>query len=124
MLLDGDDLTKPAARDRVQRLFRKTELIDLSRRALAFRPVFADTGDKAGDTFEWVDKNAKTAYVAIFNYSKTNSVSKSIDFKRLGLSPSQEWRVHNLWTGENSRAVGAMRANLGPTDCLLVRLRR
>lgn len=51
MMIQGDDLTKPEARERVERLFSNPEILSLARRTPGFWPVDGATGTKGGDAF-------------------------------------------------------------------------
>ncbi|HWD37351.1 MAG TPA: hypothetical protein VG944_00760 [Fimbriimonas sp.] len=120
MLLGGDAMTKPEARDRVKRLFSNEEIMKLARRSIAFEPVNGDTGSKAGDLFEWAD--GKIAYVAAFNYDKVSTKTLSISLSRLGLKGT--WQVHDLWSKADSSCSGSLAIKLAPMDCALLRLTR
>jgi len=122
MMLEGDDLTSPAARERVMSIYSNRALLDLARRAPAFRPVFGDTATKAGDAFVWVEPGGKSAYVAVFNYDKAQPLSKSLSLSRLGLTGGARWTVHNLWTGAERQIDGELNLQIAPTDCSIVRL--
>ncbi|MGV3614761.1 MAG: alpha-galactosidase [Fimbriimonas sp.] len=122
MMLDGDDFTDPKAVERVKRLFANREALDLARKAISFRPIDGDTGSKAGDGFVHVEPNGKTAYVAVFNFSKTDVKAKTVALSRLGLSGS--WTVRDMWTGTTRTVDREVTFSLPPMECALVRLTR
>jgi hypothetical protein len=119
MMIQGDDLTKPAARDRVKRLFENREILDLARRTPGFHPIDGDTATKAADAFVWVD--GKTAYVAAFNYDKTRMKTRAVHLARLGLSDGR-WQAHDMWSGVDRSIEDQLDLRLAPMDCALVRL--
>jgi hypothetical protein len=121
MLLEGDDLTNPKARERARRLFGNRALLDLARLAVSFRPVDGDSGSRAGESFVHI-QDKDTAYVAVFNYDREKPLRKTIPLARLGLTG--EWSVHDLWTGREHRVKDAMSFELPVRDCVLVRLAR
>jgi hypothetical protein len=123
MLLQGDDLTKPEARARTKQFFTNEDVLTLARRGLSFRPVNGDTATKGGDAFTFVERDGKTAYLALFNFEKA-AATKSISLARAGLDPRATWSVRELWTGAERQATGSLEAQLAPMDCTLVRLER
>ncbi|MDR3691269.1 MAG: hypothetical protein P4L46_17955, partial [Fimbriimonas sp.] len=84
MMIEGDTLTDPQARARVLNIFSNRSALDLARRTPQFRPVFGDTGDKAGDAFIYRDRDG-IAYLAAFNYNKSASKTLDLSLARLGL---------------------------------------
>lgn len=122
MMIEGDDLTKPAARDRVLKLFSNKEALELARKTPAFRPVDGDTWDHAGSAFIY-QENAKTAYVALFNFSKTDSAERRITLSRLGLTAG-EWTTRDLLSGKKETISHELNATLAPMDCALIRITR
>lgn len=123
MILQGDDLTKPEARERVKKIFSNNDVLALARRGLAFRPVNGDTATKGGEAFTFVEPGGKVAYLALFNFDKAPA-SKSVSLGRAGLDPRAAWTVRDLWTGGEKQASGTLEATLAAMDCLLVRLER
>lgn len=121
MFLNGDNLSQPEARKRVEKLFLNPDIMALAKKGLSFRPVNGDTGSKAGDRFYWKE-NEKTAYIAIFNFEK-KTTNKEVSFSRIGL-PSKGWTVKNLWTGSESKISDKIEVSLGSTECRLYRLKR
>jgi len=121
MMLLGDDMTKPEARERVLKIYSNRALLEVARKAVSFRPIWGNTGTKAGDSFVW-QESGKSVYVAIFNYGKTESLAKSIPLARLGLSGT--WKTRELWTNAESEVRDALKLEIAPMDCAIVRLTR
>ncbi|HEY0866212.1 MAG TPA: hypothetical protein VGE01_02470, partial [Fimbriimonas sp.] len=96
--------------------------LELAKKAPQFRPVRGDTEEKAGDAFLYREPDG-TAYVAAFNFSKTDAAVRVLPMKRLGL-PAGRWKLRDLWTGEERSVEGDLELRLPPTDCALVRLTR
>lgn len=119
MMIVGDDLTKPEARARVAATFGNQEMLDLAKQTPHFWPVSGTTGSKAGDTFVWRGKDA--TYVALFNFSKTETRAASVPFSRLGITG--HFRLHDLWTKRDGEVETILTANVPPMDCALFRLR-
>ncbi len=122
MMIEGDDLTNPKARERVLQIFSNKEALELAKKTPAFRPVFGDTEERAGDAFIYSqDKN--TVYVALFNFSKTDKKPMSIPFGRLDIG-KDKWQAYELWTKKTSTATEAIQTALAPMDCAVIRLTR
>jgi len=122
MMIEGDDLTNPKARDRVEKLFSNKDVLQLASRAPSFRPVRGDTNDAAGDAYIH-HLNPDEAYVALFNFSKKDMKRTSIPLLRLDL-PEGKWQARELWTGRTFVVSGSLAAELLPMDCALLQLTR
>lgn len=122
MMIEGDALTDPSAEARVREIFSNRLALDLARKAPQFRPVFGDTGDKAGNAFIYRDRDG-SAYLAAFNYDKTKSKTLDFPLDRLGL-PDGTYVATDLWHGGQSRFSETVRLVLAPMDCALIRLTR
>lgn len=120
MLFSGDDLTKPEARARVEKLFTNREVIDLAKKGLAFRPIDGHTATTAGDQFVWIDSKGRNGYLAIFNYGKTDK-DVQVGFVRAGFGTGT-WNLFELWTGEKSRVQGELSVSLPPMTCRLYKV--
>ncbi len=118
MLVEGDDLTKPEARERVKAIFSKKALLDLARKSIAFRPVEGATGDKAGSLFYHVD--GSVVYLAAFNYDKEQSVNRDVLLSRMGLQG--KWTATDLWSGSRAPVGDRVSFKLSAMDCGLVKL--
>lgn len=121
MMIEGDNLTDPAARERVKKIFSNKAALDLAAKTPAFLPVRGDTGDKAGDLFLYRESR-DVAYVAAFNFDKKQTKHDSASLSRLGLTG--DWNGEDLWTGRKEKFSGNVEVTLAPTDCALIRLVR
>ena len=124
MLLNGDNLTDTAAKERVRALFTKPAIIALAKKGRTFRPVEGNTGSAAADTFTLYDPDEKVLYAAVFNFDGKTPADKTLDFARLGLRSAVRFRVHNLWTGQDSFAQDTLSLHLEPAACVLLRFKR
>ena len=122
MMIEGDDLTNPAARERVLKIFSNREALELAQTTPQFRPVRGDTGDKAGNAFI-CEKSDDVAYVAAFNFDKANAKKLSLNLNRLGLATGK-WTAYDIWTKESRSVSTDLEISLPPTDCVLWRLTR
>ncbi len=122
MMIEGDALTDPAAEARVLEIFSNRLALDLARRTPQFRPIFGDTGDKAGNAFIYHDRDG-IAYLAAFNYNKSAEKTLDLSLDRLGLADGT-YAATDLWQGGETRITGSIHLVLAPTDCALIRLTR
>ena len=121
MMIEGDDLTNPKARERVLSIFSNKAALALASKAPSFWPVRGDTADKAGDLF--IHRQTKdVVYVAAFNFSKTIPRRETERLHRLNLTG--EWESEDLWTRKKARVAGQLDLTIPPTDCALLRLTR
>ncbi|OJU65680.1 MAG: hypothetical protein BGO01_01855 [Armatimonadetes bacterium 55-13] len=123
MMMEGDDLTKPEARKRVLEIYSNLDVLSLAKQAVTFRPVFGDTATKGGDAFVYLEPNGKTAYVALFNFSKDKSVDREVTAERLGF-PTGQWSGIDLWSKKTVDATHGIQFKLAPMDCALFKLTR
>jgi alpha-galactosidase len=124
MLLNGDDLTDAAARERVRALFTRPEVIALARKGRTFRPVDGDTGSASTDTFTLYAPEEKALYVAVFNFDGGRAKTKALAFPRLGLDPAARYRFRDLWTGQEGVIRGGYTVSLASAACALLRFKR
>jgi len=122
MMIEGDALTNPPAEARVLKIFSNRAALDLARKTPQFRPIFGDTGEKAGDAFIFHDRDG-TAYVAAFNYDKSHNKMLDLPFDRLGLE-ADSYTETDLWAGGDQEVSGSIHLDLSPTDCALIKLTR
>ncbi len=120
--IDGDNLKDSQGRARVKQVFSHPEVLDLARKAISFRPVNADTGNRAGTLFQWLDTRSGDCYLAVFNVEKSAQRVVYVPPSRIGLRADGRWEVHDLWTGENSGFAGTLALILPPKTCRLIRL--
>lgn len=121
MMIEGDDLTNPAARARVLKIFSNKAALALAAKTPSFLPVRGNTGDKAGDLFVY-RQDRDTVYLAAFNFDKAVAKQDTVTLDRLGLAG--EWNGEDLWTGKKERLAGSVTFAMPPTDCSLMRLTR
>jgi len=122
MMIEGDDLTKPAAHQRVLEMFSNKSALALAETTPRFRPVHGNTGDKAGDTFVYEDR-AGNYVVAAFNFDKKLTRTTKLAFKELGI-PTGHWVADDMWSGKQWKVRNELDLRLPPTDCALIRLTR
>lgn len=120
VLLDSDNVNDPKAQEYMTALYNNTDVLDLALKGKAFMPLEGNTNANAADTF--VLKDGNDYYLAVFNYSSSASVNKTVDLARAGLDPAVTYTVKDLWTGETSTATGSWTAALGAADSRLVKL--
>jgi len=122
MMIEGDALTDPRAEARVLEIFSNRAALDLARRTPQFRPVFGDTGDRAGNAYIFRDRDG-TAYLAAFNFDKSANKTLDLSLDRLGL-PDGTYLATDLWEGSQTHISETIHLVLAPTDCALIRLTR
>ncbi|MBS1703820.1 MAG: alpha-galactosidase [Armatimonadetes bacterium] len=122
MMIEGDNLTDPAAIARVRTIFGNKEAIRLAAKTPQFRPVYGNMGEGSGDHFVWIE-SPNSAYIALFNFDRKNPATKTIDFARCGLGTGK-WNLHDLWTGKDTVASGKLDLELASRDCALIHLTR
>ncbi|HYY69204.1 MAG TPA: hypothetical protein VE734_05685 [Terriglobales bacterium] len=92
-------------KQRALELLAHDSVLGVARRGKTFRPVEANTGDRAADTF--VLREGSAFYVAIFNYRLT-SETKTVDLARVGASPRQKCHITELWSGTALTVQGTL----------------
>ncbi len=117
MLLQGDNLTNPAARERVKAVFGNRSLLELAKSSPAFRPVSGSGGDKGGDLF--IHRSGSTFYIAAFNFSRTAFKEVSLPLARVGVKG--RWEAVDLWSGRRQIVNGSFSARLGPMESTVYR---
>jgi len=122
MMIEGDRLTDPQAEARVLDIFSNRAALDLARRTPQFRPVFGDTGERAGNAFIYRDRDGIT-YLAAFNFDTSAEKTLDLALDRLGL-PDGAYVATDLWEGSQTPISESIHLVLAPTDCALIRLTR
>lgn len=96
-----------AERARVVRFAANGDLTEVGRLGRTFRPVegtFANqttlfsTNDVATDN-EFILDTPEAFYYVVFNFDKSNTLEKAVDYDRLGISKEEFVNVKELWTG-------------------------
>jgi hypothetical protein len=121
VLLDSDDLMDARTQERAKELLTNKAVLDVAREGRAFRPVEGDAGTSAAATFVRREADG-SLLVAVFDYNRTESKSAQIDLSRLGLDPTKDYRMTNLWTGKTQNISRTISLELGPAESLIVRL--
>lgn len=112
MLLDSDDFRIQGARDRAVEMLTCEEINDVAKRGIAFRPVEGNTGDRACDVFVSYDTEEEKFYLAVFNFSDSEVKTIRIDLGRIGLNPTEEYVMYDLWSGESVRMTDGQEIRL------------
>ena len=71
-------------------------MLQVIKNGKAFKPVEGNTGENASEMF--TQKIGNSIYIALFNYG-SNAKTFTIDAKRLGLSPANSYKLHELLQG-------------------------
>lgn len=96
-----------AERARVVKFASNADLTQMGRIGKTFRPVegafnnfqtLYNTNDISVDN-EFIYDAGESFYYVVFNYDKSNAMSRDIDFARIGINPKDYTSVKELWTG-------------------------
>jgi hypothetical protein len=110
IFLDSDQLDSDAeAQARASSLLTNSDINNLVRRGQAFRPVEGNTGDQPGTVF--VSAGGEP-HLAVFNFSGTSPVTRSIDLSRAGLDGAVIYSARDLWSGARVTAKGTLPVRL------------
>jgi hypothetical protein len=122
VFIDSDDMSKPLARDRAGKFLTNSEINALARSGRPFRPVEVNTGDRATDVFVRAD-STDSFYVAVFNYSLDQPVTKVVSLQRLDIPSGGTWQTRDLWAaGQWASVQDSLRVNLGPRSSTIIAL--
>ena len=121
MLLDSDDFREEEARKRAEEILTNTEILDVARAGRTFRPVEGNTGDRACDTFVRQDADG-SFYLAVFNFSDTETKKMQLSFDRIGLQEGITYRVRDLWTKEETEERDLLSVSLEEAQPKLFRI--
>jgi alpha-galactosidase len=122
VLLDSDPLMDPTAQQRAMKFLTNPEVNAVARISHSFRPVEGNTGQDADDTFTYNDTKTKSFYIALFNFDPKDPKIITLNFARLGLSPSFEYDVRDLWAHQNSTAKSTLAETLLPGESTILKL--
>ena len=103
IFIAGDDFSKGGTKevkDKAMKYLTNAEINAIAN-GEAFRPVDGN-GEKSENQFVRIDKDGK-AYYAVFNYGN-QELKMTTDLERLGLNPSKEYKLKELWSGAESTA--------------------
>lgn len=122
VFIDSDDMSKPLARQRASKILTNSAINALARSGRPFRPVEGDSGDRATDIFVRADSN-DSFYVAAFNYSPDQRVTKVVSLQRLGIPAGSAWQMRDLWsTGKATAVEDSIHVDLGPRSSTIIAL--
>ena len=121
LLLDSDDLMDARAQARAKELLTNKAVLEVARSGRAFRPVEGDSGEHSSKIFTLSEPDG-SMYVAVFNFSQTESSEMKIDLSRLGLSASQEFKATDLWKGTSSEVKGLLSVSLSQAQSTILHI--
>ena len=99
----GDDYSTggdSGAKERLEELAAKREIVQMVHQTKAFYPVVANQGHPAPNQFMYTV--ADTTYLAVLNYESGKRLEFTLDFDLLGLTTGAEYVVRELWTDQES----------------------
>ena len=116
-LITGDNYAEkgPWAKTALKLLQNKS-LLEVIKDGRSFRPVDANTGNKAVNVF--VKTVGDNIYLAVFNYSN-NPLTYTLPFTRLGLSQSTKYNSIELFSGSHAKWSGTVELTVPSSDAML-----
>lgn len=121
MLIDSDDYRIKEARRRAIEMLTCEEINAVAKDRIAFRPVEGNTKDAACDTFVRVDSQ-EDIYLAVFNFDGKKPKTMQINLERIGLEPSAEYELYDLWSKETILFAGSLEIKLEAAQPKLFRI--
>ena len=116
-LITGDDYSlKGPWSQTAMRLLQNKDLLEVIKDHHSFRPVDANTGNKAVNAFTKSD--GRHTYLALFNYSN-NPQEYTFSLNRLGLSQSTKLSFTELFSGNKITCTGTVKITVPPSDAML-----
>lgn len=85
----------------------------------SFRPVDGN-GEKSEYQFVRIDKDGK-AFYAVFNYMD-RVLNMTTALERLGLDPSKEYKLKELWSGTESTAKANLKVTVPACDVAIFKM--
>ena len=122
MLIDSDDFRIKEARKRATEILTCEEINAVAKRNVAFRPVEGNTKDAACDTFVSYEESEDALYLAVFNFDSSKTKKMQMDPERLGLDPSVEYEMYDLWSKETAAFKGDFEISLEAAQPKLFRI--
>lgn len=122
MLIDSDDFRIKEARNRAIEILTCEEINAVAKRQAAFRPVEGNTKDAACDTFVSYEESEDALYLAVFNFDSSKTKTMQMDPQRLGLDPSVEYEMYDLWSKETVSITGSFEIFLEAAQPKLFRM--
>ena len=120
LIINSNDLRKSGQKLLVEEYLTDPEVMALARKCKTFKPIENNFRSYAADAF--VLNDSGTYYLAVFNYKDSQSMTKSIDLARAGLSGSTSYEITDLWDGSTEYATGTWSVNLDGGESKLVKL--
>lgn len=117
----GDDFSdggKAIDKERAMKFLTNPE-VNAVARGRSFSPVEGN-GDRSENQFVYHNEDG-TTYYAIFNYSE-GDLHTIVSFERIGLDPSKEYKVKELWSGVEQTVKENMPLTVPPKDVLLYKM--
>ncbi len=99
--MNSDDLVSATGQDLARTYLTNSNINDVARAGVSFRPVEGNSGTNAAEIF--VRQDGST-YVAVFNYTASNT-NESVNLARLGISGT--YTAMDLWNGTLSTVSNA-----------------
>lgn len=116
----GDDFsTNGPWTERIQKLVRNRDLLEICRGKTAFLPYDANTGKDASEVF--VRRSDNTTYLAIVNYSE-NAADYEIDLGRAGLEPNASYDARELYSSELFNKVNTLKVSVPAADSKIFKI--
>ena len=122
MLIDSDDFRIKEARKRAVEMLTCEEINAVAKRHIAFRPVEGNTKDAACDTFISYEDSEDALYLAVFNFSSSQAKTMKVNSERIGLDPSIEYEMYDLWSKETKKITGDFEIQLEAAQPKLFRI--
>lgn len=122
IFISGDDFSSSGtstAKTRAMTFLTNREVNYIARMTKAFYPVETGSGNSASEIF--MQTLADTIYIALFNYSNS-SVTKEINFERIGLKKGNTYTVHELWSNVKYEKTDSWQENIPRKDVKLFKI--
>ncbi|MEG2675270.1 MAG: alpha-galactosidase, partial [Muribaculaceae bacterium] len=112
----GDDYSVAGSKEGKERSIKFLTNIDIN--ALANGDTFAplEGNNETSENMFFRKNSDGSVHIAIFNYSTTEKLSKTIPINRLGLDTNKEYSLRELWSGENRKIKENLTVNLLAAD--------
>ncbi|OQP40353.1 hypothetical protein A4D02_15665 [Niastella koreensis] len=116
-LITGDDYSSTGPWSQTaKKLLQNKSLLEVIKDGHSFRPVDANTGNKAVNVF--VKTVGDKLYLAVFNYSN-NPLKYTFPLTRLGLSQSTKYYSTELFSGNNTTWSGTVELTVPSSDAMI-----
>ncbi|HBA47409.1 MAG TPA: hypothetical protein DCZ91_06355 [Lachnospiraceae bacterium] len=122
VFIDSDDFRIKEARSRAMEILACEEINAVAKRGIAFRPVEGNTKDAACDAFVSYEEGEDALYLAVFNFSSSETKVMQLDLERIGLDPAGKYEIYDLWSKETVQAVDGDEISLEEAQPKLLRI--